>query len=485
MTFRTLAYAIVLLAASVTVPAQADTLTTFSGTVALPPGQPASFDVVVYRGNSLTDPQFAIHRVRLASTQTDSDGHFIIFVPDLAASEDVTVRAKNSALRLGGERVLEHPTAGAWPDDNNGISIKLGPQSDPNFGIQNNRYAFTTMTFVTDRAPGGSHFKNTGAPDQQLTVGSFIGHVALGNGQAISGQCGLASGWQCNGPLTLNDDAYIDSLKTEATGAGAGASIVAAAAAARGHTVLLFVHGYNNTFDQGAGLAARLSYLMEPAPHETIYYSWPSAAKVLGYPQDQKNAELSAVNLVKVLDALSNGPNPPKIVLAAHSMGSYALTTALYLWALMHPTRQHVFGEMVLFAGDVDAALWNARKDDIARVVDHIAFYTNANDQALHMSTCVMGDSRPRIGQITSWLPPVAGFDATKVASSDGFGHGYLVGSTTVASSWHADENGLPAGPPSAPLRKTPWLADGGGSWLNTGKLAADTICRLYSNTHF
>lgn len=464
--------------------ATADTLTAFTGTVQLPANSHETFDVILYRGNSTNDPRFNTTRVQLTSTQADSDGRFILFVPDLSATDDVTIRAKSPALHLGGDAVLTHPASGVWPDANSGITITLQPQSDPNFGIQNNRYAFTSMTFVTDRLPSGNDFANTGAPNQQLSVGTFVGHVALGSGQAIPGQCGLASAWQCNGPLTLNDDAYIDSVKTASSGAAAAAALSANIAAARGHTVLLFVHGYNNTFDQGAGLAARLSYLMEPAAHSTIYYSWPSAAKVLGYPQDQKSAELSAVNLVRVLDALAAGPNPPKTTLVAHSMGSYALTSALYIWALKHPTRQRAFEELVLFAGDVDAALWEARRDDVARVVGRIMFYTNANDQALHMSTCVTGDTRPRVGQLSPWSPPVTGFDATRVASTDGFGHGYLVGSTTVAWNWHEDQNGLPAGPVSPAVRKTPWLVDGGGSWLNTGKLTAETVCRLFSNLH-
>ena len=457
----------------------------FSGKVDLTPSAGEPVAVFLYRGNSKTDVAFTTNRKLVATTQTDSDGRFVFLLTDLPIVDDLTIRAKNPALKLGGDAIVTKPSDTAWPESNDVPSpIVLTPQPDPNFGIRINRYARTPMTFVTDREARPTGFANTAASNETLRSGTFFAHVALGNGQSVEHVCGLAIDWICGEAPVSNDDAFIDPPKVEAIGAAVTGSLTRVVAAAHGNQILLFVHGYNNTFQQGAKTAARLSYLMEPSAHSTIYYSWPSAAKLLGYPQDQKNAELSAFNLVKVLNTLTAGAHPPKIVLVGHSMGSYVLTSALYIWALENPNKRNAFSNLDLFAGDLDVALWEARRAAISRVVGHIKFYTNSADQALHVSECATGDARPRIGQVTSWQAPVIGFDATRFASTNGFGHGYLVESTSVALDWYRSSNNLSFANPVPQLVKTPWLADGGGSLIDTGKLTASAVCRLFANLH-
>jgi esterase/lipase superfamily enzyme len=453
----------------------------FSGAVDLGPTNHEPVSVSLYRGNAKTDPAFPTNRTLIATTSTDSDGRYIFFLTSLPVSDDVTIRAKSAATHLGGDAVIAKPTASEWPERTDLPNpIVLTSQSDPNFGIRINRYARTTMTFVTDRAAKAGGFSNSAAANETLSAGTFSAHVALGAGQSVPYMCGLATDWICGEAPVTNDDAFVDPPVVEAVGDTVPTNLARVTAAARNHTILLFVHGYNNTFVQGADTAARLSYLMEPYAHSTIYYSWPSAAKLLGYAQDLKNAELSAVNLVRVLDTLTTGTHPPKIVLAAHSMGSYVLTSALYIWALKHPTKTNAFASLDLFAGDLDAALWEARRPEIARVVKRIKFYANVDDQALHVSECATGDNRPRIGQIASWRPPVVGFDATREASTNGFGHGYLVESTSVALDWNRTTNAPTDN--RVQLVRTPWLADGGGSLVNAGKLTAEAICKLFAN---
>lgn len=453
----------------------------FTGSVDLGPTNREPVTVSLYRGNAKTDTAFATNRKLVATTATDSEGRYVFFVPDLPVTDDVTIRAKISATHLGGDAVIAKPTAAAWPETNDVPGpIVLTPQSDPNFGIRINRYARTTMTFVTDREPSAGGFANTAATNETLSTGTFTAHVALGSGQSVPYRCGLASDWICGEAPVTNDDAFVDAPVVEAAGGTVSTNLARVAAAARNRSVLLFVHGYNNTFVQGADTAARLSYLMEPYAHSTIYYSWPSAAKLLGYAQDLKNAELSAFNLVRVLDTLTAGTNPPKVTLAAHSMGSYVLTSALYIWALKHPTKTNAFAGLDLFAGDLDVALWEARRPEIARVVSKIKFYTNANDQALHVSACATGDNRLRIGQIAAWQAPVVGFDATHDASTDGFGHGYLVESTSVALDWNRTANAPTDN--RGQLVRTPWLGDGGGSLVDAGWLTAGAVCKLFAN---
>lgn len=463
-------------------------LTGFLGKVDLPPSSTATiYQVDLYEGAS-SDPKFYATRRLITSTQTDSEGNFLLVASDLPRVP-LTIRAKNSASRTGGDSIQSPGTEG-WPTTVTGIEISTTAQADPRFGISTNNYARQKMLFVTDRQRGGADFVNTTASNETPSVGVFMAHVALGPGQAVPSQCGIARDWKCDGPQITNDDGFVDNVVINAQGAAARSALADALAAPQGNAILLFVHGYNNSFDQGAATAARLSYLMEPSPHLTLLYSWPSQGKVHGYPQDKNNADKSAkANLVWVLDELSKLPTQPRVTLAAHSMGSYALTTALWNWGLQHPGIGPKFDKLVLFAADLDVSLWTLTYEPvIGRIVKHIRFYGNSNDQALRASKCTTGDNVDRVGQVTHWTPPptppaldLSSFDATPFASTSDYGHGYLTSSLSVALNWNDVTDPAPMPDLKDRVRKLAWLQDGGGGPINWDSAQIAILCSIWT----
>lgn len=83
----------------------------------------------------------------------------------------------------------------------------------------------------------------------------------------------------------------------------------------------VFVHGFNNTFEEAASGAARLS-LHTGCP--VILYSWPSVAKVFKYSIDECNNEWSQEHFnqfIEHLVELKNSDNL-KLSIVAHSMGN-------------------------------------------------------------------------------------------------------------------------------------------------------------------
>jgi esterase/lipase superfamily enzyme len=486
-TYASLVLCLSFATAPIRLAAATGTVVAFAGTITSPPSQPGlSYLVSLYLGDASSDPNFDVDRKLVASTESDVDGNFIIVVDNLPPAGAVTIRAKNPAQQLGGQSVLQ-PRNNAWPQLSPKIAIKAAPISDPLFGLQTNTYAYQTMYFVTDRAANGGTFGNTAAALNTPSAGTFTANVALGSGQAIPGNCGLAgSDWKCDGGPVLNDDAYIKNVSVASTGDGAHNFLNSALSPPSVATVMLFVHGFNNSFEQGAQAAARVSFLMEPRPHLTLYYSWPSAGKVLGYPADEKSSDLSAqANLEWVLGLLADAAPHAKIVLVAHSMGANALATALDEWAKANPDRRDVFADLTVFAGDVDENLRGLYQPDITRVVSRIKIYSNKNDQALHASTCLTGDSRQRIGQIVTWSTPITGFDATPFASTDDFGHGYLDSSTTVAMDWnHWTTQNQPSGQ-VADIRRLGWLQDGGGGIINADQITVTAICAIFPKIEF
>ncbi len=468
--------------------AQGTSLTGFVGRVLLPPGSATlSYQVYLYQGDA-NDPNFYATRALIASTQTDADGNFLLVASNLPLSP-LTIRVKNSASRTGGDSVRS-PGPEGWPAVISGVDITPTSQADPRFGISTNNYARQQMYFVTDRQQRNADFGNTIDVNQTPSMGTFVAHVALGPGQATLLQCGIAPDWKCDGPQVTNDDSFVDNITAKARGAEARSALAVALANPAGNSILLFVHGYNNSFDEGASTAARLSYLMEPAVHTTLLYSWPSENKAHGYIQDKNNADKSAKqNLTWVLDDLSRLPSHPKIILAAHSMGSYAITTALYDWALAHPTATDAFDSLILFAADLDVSLWRQTYQPmVGRVVKHIRFYSNANDQALRASKCATGDNTDRVGQVVSWTPPapppsisLTSFDATPYSSTSDYGHGYITSSTSVALNWNAVVDPTPMADLKQRMTRLPWLQDGGGSPIDWDTVQISVLCNIWN----
>ena len=56
--------------------------------------------------------------------------------------------------------------------------------------------------------------------------------------------------------------------------------------------LLVYVHGYNMSFDETATRAAQLAYDLD-FPGLPFFFSWPSAGKLLGYLRDADSARLS------------------------------------------------------------------------------------------------------------------------------------------------------------------------------------------------
>ena len=95
--------------------------------------------------------------------------------------------------------------------------------------------------------------------------------------------------------------------------------------------ILLFIHGYNTSFESGILRTAQLTYdLGFDGP--PLLYSWPSSAKLLSYnTKDERNALLSGANLRDVLDELLRRTDAQSVHVIAHSMGGRVLTRALEL----------------------------------------------------------------------------------------------------------------------------------------------------------
>jgi esterase/lipase superfamily enzyme len=196
--------------------------------------------------------------------------------------------------------------------------------------------------------------------------------------------------------------------------------------------VFVFVHGFNNSFEDVVLRTAQIAYDIgfQGAP---IVYDWPSHASVLDYTDDKTAMLGSWRNLETFLTTLADKTGANTINVIAHSMGNYATLLALDD-AVARQRKLHI-NQLILAAPDVDKVPMQQMMPEIvkARVANRITMYTSHSDLALIASKWKNGV--PAIGGSSPvWcLPGVDSIDAAPIEGTV-LGHDYFATTRAVLS---------------------------------------------------
>ncbi|MEF8704680.1 MAG: alpha/beta hydrolase [Candidatus Accumulibacter sp. UW26] len=161
--------------------------------------------------------------------------------------------------------------------------------------------------------------------------------------------------------------------------------------------VLLFVHGYQNSFADAAKRAAQLAYdLAFTGP--TVLFSWPSDGELLAYVRDEEDARNAWRQMADLLDQLSRlGPGVPVYVIA-HSMGNRILTQGLAELLRRRPDAERAFRQVILASPDIGREEFRQRwVHDLATAsVPRFTLYASDQDLPVALSAWLHGE--PRLG---------------------------------------------------------------------------------------
>ena len=115
---------------------------------------------------------------------------------------------------------------------------------------------------------------------------------------------------------------------------------------------LIFVHGYNNAFDDALFRTAQIAYDLnyDGAP---FLYSWPSGAGISGYPYDRESAQQAEPYLKQFLEMVLNETGAKSVSIIAHSMGNQLLLQMLRNLDRNNPEVARI-NQIILAAPDVD-----------------------------------------------------------------------------------------------------------------------------------
>src|SRR6266481_6612794 len=144
--------------------------------------------------------------------------------------------------------------------------------------------------------------------------------------------------------------------------------------------VLLYVHGFNQTFEMAALDAARLSNGIR-FRGETMVFSWPSKAKLFDYGYDRESAMWSRDALDQVMSGLMASPITGRIHIVAHSIGTMLTMEALrQIYAREGAAAAQRIGAVVFASPDIDLDGFTSSVARIGPLVSKITVVTATND---------------------------------------------------------------------------------------------------------
>ena len=183
-------------------------------------------------------------------------------------------------------------------------------------------------------------------------------------------------------------------------------AVAAEAKQARPAKVLIFVHGFNNRFDDAVYRFAQIVHDSK-APGIPVLFTWPSRGelKLRAYTYDRESANYSRDALEELIDALDHNPRVNEINILAHSMGNWVALEALRSRYIRPGPGVDKLKNVMLVAPDVDVDVFRTQIRRMGTKRPRFALFVSQDDKALSLSKAIWGGS-PRLGEVNPEQDP-------------------------------------------------------------------------------
>ncbi len=269
------------------------------------------------------------------------------------------------------------------------------------------------------------------------------------------------------------------------------AEIARRIAIARRKEVVLFVHGYNSSFEDAALTMGEVCHFLG-RDFVCGIFTWPAGGgrgTLFGYNFDRESADYAVEDLLKAIRIIARTPGVERIHLIAHSRGTDTLASAVAELSVeahtlrSSPEREFRIGNVVLVAPDLDGDVALTKifkvfsdpdlpfggKADPGGVIPpspglRVTLYVSPDDKALATARWLFG-SIARLGGINATMfsadqiEAIASLYAVDIievrGTTDFFGHSYFVSNPKVSADIIAVlRYGLRPNEPGRPLQQ-------------------------------
>ena len=234
--------------------------------------------------------------------------------------------------------------------------------------------------------------------------------------------------------------------------------------------VVLFVHGYNTSFESAALTMGELCHFLG-RDFVCGIFTWPAGGHrgiLAGYEFDRESAEYAVEDLVKAIRIVGRTPGVERIHLIAHSRGTDTVASALAELGVeaytlqSSPDREFHIGNVVLVAPDLDGDValtkifkvfsdpdlpFGEKAEPDALVPPapglRVTLYVSPDDKAIATASWLSG-SIARLGRIdatefsTDQIKAIALLRAVDIiqvrGTTDFFGHSYFISNPEVSA---------------------------------------------------
>jgi esterase/lipase superfamily enzyme len=378
-------------------------------------------------------------------------------------------------------------------------AVYTGPNAKPLFADASidSRPPTLDLLFLTDRAPavstGGSPY--TAERSRSIAFGSTMIEFTEGNNLTLGATTELGRFPAIPYPLTEGPAGMRRAPAVVEAHAQAKqrlqAEVARRLAVASRKEIVLFVHGYRESFKSAAFTMGELCHFLG---REFVcgIFTWPAGSDrgiLFGYDADRESSEYAVEDLVKLIRIIARTPGLERIHFVAHSRGTDTLASALAALSVeayalkSSPTREFHIGNIVLIAPDLDGDVAITKIFKVFSDPDlpfggepaadailppspglNLTIYVSRDDKALATAAWVFG-SIARLGLIdaTMFTPDeieaIRRLDVVDIievrGATDFFGHSYFVSNPNVSADIIARlRYGLRPNEPGRPLRQ-------------------------------
>jgi len=179
---------------------------------------------------------------------------------------------------------------------------------------------------------------------------------------------------------------------------------------------VVFVHGYNTSFDDALYRTAQMAYDLK-FDGASFLYSWPSVGDFTGYGYDRESSAQAEPYLRDFLELVVKDSGAKSVSVIAHSMGNLPLLRVLQALGPSLPPDVKL-NQIILAAPDVDRDVFANLAGNIKAYGRGVTLYCSSNDRAMEAARRVAGGV-PRAGDVPTDGPIVlSGIDTIDVTQT-------------------------------------------------------------------
>ncbi|MDQ6437207.1 alpha/beta hydrolase [Mesorhizobium sp. LHD-90] len=195
-------------------------------------------------------------------------------------------------------------------------------------------------------------------------------------------------------------------------------------------SVLVFIHGFNNRFEDSVYRFAQI--VNDSGAHSVpVLVTWPSRGSLLAYGYDRESTNYTRNALENLFQYLAKDPDIKEVSVLAHSMGNWLALESLRQMAIRNGRLPPKFKNVMLAAPDVDVDVFRSQIADMGEQHPQFTLFVSRDDRALAVSKRVWGNVS-RLGSIDPTQEPykteladnkITVIDLTEIKAGDDLRH--------------------------------------------------------------